>query len=519
MSLNSNTPQAERRVVAHRDPAWRYPQTSPFDPHVQYPEYPFGQDALARENAVYSAVRDVLYHAGLDSARFGTAAWNPLGDLVAAGGTVLLKPNWVRHYHPLELDMFSIITHPSVLRPLVDYAFKAVGPQGEIRIMDAPLYDTDFAEIRRLCQLDDFERTMRARGVPLTIGDLRALVVKMDCGAVVERVRRDTWECAGVVFDLADDSEMAPLASSLRHVFGSDYDRRVTRSLHHAANGSQRHCYSIARRVLEADLCISVPKLKIHKKTGVTLNIKNMIGINTDKNYIPHFRVGSPSQGGDEYPDTSSLIKQWRRFAVRHAREVVLAGMGRSGERLAHGFMKILLPLRQAHVASKSGYQPDPMDVFYQSVQGDTYRSGDWWGNDTCWRGALDINKILLYGTLTGEMSPRPVRRYFSVIDGVMGGDEMGPLAPQPRQAGVLIAGFDPLSVDRIATQIMGLDPERIRDQRRGAQLTRYPLTESDLPIRVVSNQPAWQDVIRPGSGLGFRPHYAWKTYFAESLQ
>jgi hypothetical protein len=170
-------------------------------------------------------------------------------------------------------------------------------------------------------------------------------------------------------------------------------------------------------------------------------------------------------------------------------------------------------------VASKSGYKPDPMDVFYQSVQGDTYRSGDWWGNYTCWRGALDINKILFYGMPTGGLNPRPARRYFSMIDGVIGGDEMGPLAPHPRQVGVLIAGFDPLSVDRIATQIMGLNPELIRDQRRGAQLTRYPLTNSNLPLRVVSNRPEWQEAIQPGSGLAFQPHYAWKAYFEKSIE
>ena len=158
MMRNGDTYQAARRVVAYRDPALYYPQASPFDPQVPYPEYPFGHEALAPENAIYGAVREVLAHAGLDRARFGTDAWNPLGELVPVGGTVLIKPNWVRHYHPLDLDMFSIITHPSVLRPLVDYAFKAVGPTGEIRIMDAPLYDTDYAEVRRICQLDDFER-------------------------------------------------------------------------------------------------------------------------------------------------------------------------------------------------------------------------------------------------------------------------------------------------------------------------------------------------------------------------
>jgi uncharacterized protein (DUF362 family) len=86
-------------------------------------------------------------------------------------------------------------------------------------------------------------------------------------------------------------------------------------------------------------------------------------------------------------------------------------------------------------------------------------------------------------------------------------------MAPTPRHEGVLLAGFDPISVDRVATQVMGFHPELIRDLCRGAQLTRYPLARYDGPIIVESNWPAWQGCIRPGSSLGFRPHYAWAEY------
>src|SRR5262249_31680546 len=151
--------------------------------------------------------------------------------------------------------------------------------------------------------------------------------------------------------------------------FGSDYNRRWTTSVHRQINGAQRHCYSISRRALEADLMISLPKLKTHKKTGVSLNVKNMIGINTDKNYIPHFRIGSPAQGGDEFPDTRSWLKQARRFAVRNAQENVLGHLGERGERLAHVFMTGLLAAREKQYEQKAGHLMDPMDIFYQSVQ------------------------------------------------------------------------------------------------------------------------------------------------------
>jgi uncharacterized protein (DUF362 family) len=512
-----SAPSQERVVVAYRDEALEYPRVAAFDPPCAYPEYPFAAHDVSRENSVYGAVRDTLRLAGLDAARFGTPAWNPLGDLVSPGATVVIKPNWVRHYHPLGLDIFSIITHPAVLRPLIDYAFKAVGPTGRIWLMDAPLYDSDFARLTELCQLEPLATILQARGVPLMIGDLRSLVVEMDTGVVVHRTHRHVWESEGVEFDLGGDSEFEPLGSTLHRIFGSDYDRRLTTSFHSRINGRQRHCYRISRRVLEADLVISVPKLKTHKKTGVTLNIKNMIGINTNKNYIPHYRVGSPCEGGDEFPDTSRRSTRTRRRIVRLVKDHVLARLGTPAEQLALLFMRGLIAARGGRRPRAHGVFADPLDVFYETVQGDTYRTGDWWGNDTCWRSALDMNKILLYGTPDGTLQARPVRRYFSLIDGIVGGDEQGPLAPTPRPSGVLLAGFDPLSVDTVATQVMGLDSRLIRDQRRALKLTHHRLAAVDSPLVVRSNVPEWHGGIAKASDLGFRPHPAWTEYFART--
>jgi uncharacterized protein (DUF362 family) len=509
--------RSERPVVAWRNPRLSYPAHSPFDPECLYPEYPFTDESVYEENHIYGAVREVLHEAGLDKSHYGIPRWNPLADLVGERGTVLIKPNWVRHYHLRGEDIFSLITHPSVLRPLVDYAFKAVGPHGRIWVMDAPLFDTDYSVLRDICQLDDMEATLRARGVPLTVADMRSLSVQTDRGVVIKRKTIDSWASEGIEFDLGPDSEFTGLGPHLRNIFGSDYDRRVTVAFHAMTNGRQRHCYRISRRSLEADLVISVPKLKTHKKTGVSLNIKNMIGINTDKNYIPHYRVGSPSQGGDEFPDSTSLSKRLRRSFVRHSIDITLGRFGHAGERLAHAFMTLWMTLSKSRSEKKAGQKLDPIDVFYRTVQGDRFRTGNWWGNDTCWRSGLDINKILLYGTVEGLLADHPMRQYFSLIDGIVAGDEDGPLAPTPRAEGVLIAGFDPVAVDRVATRIMGFDPDLIRDLFCGARLAKYPLTNSNLPIRVCSNWPGWQGDIKPGSDLDFRAHDAWTEYLQNS--
>jgi uncharacterized protein (DUF362 family) len=510
---------AQRTVVASRDQGLSYPGLSPFDPGEPYPEYPFATDALHPGNRVYGAVREVLRLAGLDASLFGSPVWNPLGDLVGPGGTVLIKPNWVRHYHIRDEDIFGIITHPAVLRPLIDYAFKAVGPGGRVWVMDAPLFDTDFSILRKVCQLDELEQALRARGVPVTIADMRSLVAVNEQGVIVHRERRETWASEGVEFDLGPESALAGLGTSLRNVFGSDYDRRVTASYHTAPDGNrQHHRYRISRRALEADLVISVPKLKTHKKTGVTLNVKNMIGINTDKNYIPHYRVGAPLDGGDEFPDSGSPAKRLRRRFVRHSVDLMLGRSGGLGTRAAQVFMKTWLPINRSRLERRAGHKLDPVDVFYRTVQGDVARTGDWWGNDTCWRCGLDINTILRYGTTEGLLSDRPMRRYFSLIDGIVGGEGEGPSAPTPRGAGVLVAGFDPIATDIVATQIMGFDPDRIRDLRYASGARCRPLTDNRLPIVVCSNRPEWQGHIEAGSSLAFQPHPAWASYLRGDL-
>lgn len=500
-------------VVAYQEKGLVYPENAPFDPDCFFSEYPFGKAHLQTGSGVYGAVREVLHLAGLDETHYGSEQWNPLGDLVKKGQTVLIKPNWVFHKNGLNDELFSIITHPSVLRPLVDYAYLAVGKEGKIWIADAPQFNADYQILRQKLQLDMLEREMKSRGVPLTIADLRSLIVEMDSGVVVARQYVDTDASEGVEFDLGADSEFAELADSLKNLFGSDYDRRITCRYHRTSEARQKHCYRISKRVLEADLVISVPKLKTHKKTGVTLNIKNMIGINTDKNYIPHYRVGSPGQGGDEFPDSNQLVKRIKRWLIRHAIDFFLGKSGTTGERIIHRYMQVLLRLKTKKTEEKAGKRLDPIDVFYRSVQGDRFRTGNWWGNDTTWRAALDINKILFHGTPRGTLETRMTRHFFSLIDGITGGDEDGPMAATPRPEGVLVAGFDPVRVDSVAVQVMGFDPKRIRDIQKAKQLKKYPIMQTGGEVVVRSNQPQWQPGIQKGSDLKFRPHFAWEDY------
>ena len=190
-----------------------------------------------------------------------------------------------------------------------------------------------------------------------------------------------------------------------------------------------------------ADVFISLPKLKTHKKTGVTLSIKNLVGINADKNWLPHHTWGSPKSGGDEYPDLS---------------------LKRRIETIGSKFLKRMaiwypaLGTKLVHVARKEGAR-----VFGSGK--DTIRSGNWYGNDTTWRMTLDLNRCLLYGNPDGSLRISGRKRYYSIIDGEIGMEGAGPMQGDPKTCGVYISGEDPASVDAVASTLMGFvsEPEK----------------------------------------------------------
>lgn len=55
---------------------------------------------------------------------------------------------------------------------------------------------------------------------------------------------------------------------------------------------------------------------------------------------------------------------------------------------------------------------------------------GNWYGNDSAWRMACDLLRIFLFADKDGNIHEKLVRRVFSIVDGIIGGEGNGPLAP-----------------------------------------------------------------------------------------
>src|SRR5258708_29392564 len=115
---------------------------APFGPPEVYPEFAITPRDLDPSNRVYSMVRQALHLLGLDAARFGIPAWNPLGEIISPGHRVLLKPNWVLHFNAGGGPLEAVVTHAAVLRPVVDYVLLALKGWGDIIIVDVtPVYN------------------------------------------------------------------------------------------------------------------------------------------------------------------------------------------------------------------------------------------------------------------------------------------------------------------------------------------------------------------------------------------
>jgi hypothetical protein len=140
-------------------------------------------------------------------------------------------------------------------------------------------------------------------------------------------------------------------------------------------------------------------------------------------------------------------------------------------------------------------------------------RAGGWYGNDTIWRPVLDLNKILLYADREGVMRPERQRKFFSVVDGIVGGEGDGPVLPTPKPCGALLAGFNPLAVDLCATRLMGFDYRLFAQFEMGLKLRKYPIMPFDIhSIRCLSNVSEWCDILnKTGSMLQFKPASGWE--------
>jgi uncharacterized protein (DUF362 family) len=436
-----------------------------------------GPDSYEQTNAVHEAVRSCL------------ALLRLPGDFIRKGDRVVLKPNWVKEHderHPGPNQWEHVVTHPSVIEAVCHWAAEKL-VEGSIIICDAPQTDSSFDRLRKYCGLDSLIERCQKKfpRIEFQLIDLRSEEWHAIDGVTVGRKTLAGDPLGSTHVHLNGASEFVDYHGQGR-LYGASYDMAETNERHKGT----RHEYLLCRTPMDADVFINLPKLKTHKKVGVTCSLKNLVGINANKNWLPHHTEGAPENGGDQFPEATTkarLEHSWMGTAKRWLKN-------------RPGLSRAFVPIKRIG----------------RFVFGDTQkvvRSGNWHGNDTCWRMVLDLNKCFFFFDGAGQGRKTP-RRYLSIVDGIIGGEGNGPMAPDARPCGVIIAGTHPVAVDCVAATVMGFDWRRIPLLRRAFEVSRLnftPFNASDVSVR--SDQPRWNKPLAEVSVqdlFHFRPHFGW---------
>ena len=86
-----------------------------------------------------------------------------------------------------------------------------------------------------------------------------------------------------------------------------------------------------------------------------------------------------------------------------------------------------------------------------------------------------------MFADAEGQLHTTPQRRYLAIVDGIMSGDQNGPMEHRPRNDGILIGGFNPVAVDYTAARVMQLNWQVIPQITRAIQNKFYPLFDHEI--------------------------------------
>lgn len=383
---------------------------------AEYPAFPYDNG----KHPVYEALLKTF-------ASWGKESKNPFSNFVRPGGTVVIKPNWVMHHNPVG-SVDALITHSSLIKFVIDFAAKAMEYKGRVIIGDAPLQSCDFQTLKKISRIEEIVQKAQKEypGINIEVEDWRLTILQNPNVDAATNGPQEKY----ILADTGENSFLEDIAEYSSRFRVAAYPKELMQR-HHKKG---KHEYLITRRVKEADLFINLAKMKTHMKAGLTGAMKNIIGINGHKEYLPHHIKGPYSHGGDAY-------QRWNFFRYIHEElsDYVWDNYSRMSVVTRRVVDRILDMIRWGSIFTG----------------GESTSFGSWSGNDTVWRTTLDLNHILYFS----EYAPRHI---LNIVDGIIAGEGQGPLKPSPKEAGVIVVGENPAYVDAVIAALMGYNISRI---------------------------------------------------------
>lgn len=341
--------------------------------------------------------------------------------------SILIKPNWVMHPKKYS-DNNCLITHGnfilSALEVILEYKPK------KIIIGDAPIQGCEW---NKLIDKNFLQKTIELSAktsIPIQILDFRRTILNKKYNQLMKDIiSLDNY----TIFDLGVSSYLEPISKRIGTFRVGGYDPGRLSFSHNPGV----HKYCITKELFNADVIISMPKIKTHQKVGITGALKNLVGFNGDKDFLPHHRVGGTGFGGDCYPG-KNYLRRISEYFLDHANRNIGKFNYYPWKYLAMSTWWASLPTRKHHLGA------------------------GWYGNDTTWRMVMDLNIIAKYGKADGFISDIPQREIFSLCDGIIGGQADGPLKPVPLPLGVISFTNNSALNDAAMAILMGFDIERM---------------------------------------------------------
>ncbi len=447
-------------VYLEKRDVYSYPKSDQlYAPEERYPEYPFAE-ITESGNPVYDMVRQSLIGLGLDKENFGTPEWNPLGDIITPGDCVVLKPNLVKHCEN-ESRYECTVTHPSVIKPLIDYCI--IAKAGRIILGDAPIQGADMEQIKKDLKINELIEYYTQKDVQVEFIDFRNLVVVSQNG-ILHTVRQKTED--------ENDFTTVHLGKKSKHYSGKPETYQICGYVDDQINrmhNEETHDYVISSHILAADVIINIPKPKTHRFAGLTGAQKNFVGSCSDKESLPHFKAGAPCCGGDETDSTSFISKQVSKYYKKYL-------ISCKKEKFTRAKFEHLLY------------------CFFERIKGKSFFThGAWYGNDTIWRTIIDLNKIMYFADKQGNMIwGVPQRKIITIGDMIVSGQKDGPLEPTAKELGVVLASTNCAIFDYVFCKITGFDEKLIPTMHHSVRNT--DLSIEDWQNVVLSSNDEWFD-------------------------
>lgn len=466
-----------------------YPLDKYFRPSREYPEYLFPESGISENpNDVYDMIRELFIKMELDKAHIGSREWNPLREYISCNNVVLIKPNWVMHKNEAvkgKSGMECLVTNASVVKCLIDYALLALQGTGKIIVADAPVQSCDFEILQRKMGFENLKEFYAGKNINIQFADLRNYKSRKENGNVVTYPINSPYK--GKVINLGKHSYFYKNCKEGRlRITNYDY-HNVNR---HHTKSTQEYCISEA--CLEADVIINLPKPKTHRKAGFTGALKNMIGINAMKDYLPHHTKGAYDlQKGDEYFSDSKIAK------------------------IKSNVNDIADILDKKSFFGISRFVKKSADMLINRLNKDDekYSEGSWWGNNTIWKTILDVNTLVLYSDKQGKLRNEAQRKVITLGDMIISGENEGPMLATPKYTYSLLFADNSVLFDEILVRFMGFQEDKfilLKEAKKNRKLTE----EKCVNLEVCSNRNDWANTLdKFKSGYKFKPSSGWQGY------